>query len=447
MSTPQDGFVDPFGYWPHHASAIASLGGPSAPDDAAYVFHTPYVLPAQGRVRFRLALQGLTATSGAMRVHLMRRADASGTARSVKQFDLALDAFARDGGELEVETTANGDAEYALHARTLAETDAAADGLTVHLDRWSQGERHAERMEEARETIFAPPTTTGRLWWKRQDPMAAAGLLRRGPATLADPVSQMCTAAQFEEPAFDTWLAALGEVKRHHRKLWEIVYILQALSHTGALRPGARGLAFGIGVERLPAAMAARGCEIVATDLAADEQWAAGWAASGQHAANLDALFYPELCDEAVFRERVTYRSVDMTDIPTDLTDFDFCWSTCAYEHLGSIEAGLRFVERSVDCLKPGGVAVHTTELNLSSNRETVDHDATVLFRKQDMERVALSLHQSGHRVFPLNYDLGDRPLDRHVDLPPYSADEHLKLALQRHVTTSFGLIVQRGPG
>jgi hypothetical protein len=35
--------------------------------------------------------------------------------------------------------------------------------------------------------------------------------------------------------------------------------------------------------------------------------------------------------------------------------------------------------------------------------------------------------------------------VDQHVDVPPYADSEHLKLAIQQYVTTSFGIIVRRG--
>jgi hypothetical protein len=112
---------------------------------------------------------------------------------------------------------------------------------------------------------------------------------------------------------------------------------------------------------------------------------------------------------------------------------------------LGSIENGLRFVEESVKCLKIGGIAVHTTELNLTSNGKTVDNESTVLFRKKDFEELAQKLQDKGHRVFGLNFTYGDRPLDNYIDLPPYSPNNHLKLSLGEYVTTSFGFVVRRG--
>jgi len=256
----------------------------------------------------------------------------------------------------------------------------------------------------------------------------------------------MCTANQMEEPAFAGWLSRLGLANRSHRKLWEVVYILAVLEAHGMLREGMRGLGFGCGAECFPSYFASRGCEILATDMPADHQQLVGWLATGQYSTEIDQLHWPSLCDHAVFRRAVSFRAVDMNAIPAELQGFDFCWSACAFEHLGSIEAGLRFIHQAVDRLRPGGIAVHTTELNLSSDNATVDNSGTVLFRRRDMERLALELTAAGHRVLPLKYDPGDRPLDGHVDVPPFADVGHLKIALRQFVTTSFGIAVIRGP-
>jgi hypothetical protein len=234
--------------------------------------------------------------------------------------------------------------------------------------------------------------------------------------------------------------------RRPHRKLWEFVYILQVLRRFGALREGMRGLGFGVGQERLPAVMAAAGCTVLATDLPADDARATAWTGSTQHSAGLDGLRFPDVCPDEVLERRVCYRPVDMGRIPRDLRDFDFAWSSCAFEHLGSIAAGLRFVERSLACVKPGGIVVHTTELNLTSDTETVARGDTVLFRRRDMEALARRLRRQGHWVAPIKYDAGEARLDDYVDVPPYVGDAQLKIALSGFVTTSFGLVVRRGP-
>ena len=87
---------------------------------------------------------------------------------------------------------------------------------------------------------------------------------------------------------------------------------------------------------------------------------------------------------------------------------------------------------------------MHTTEFNCSSDNDTLDHASTVLFRQRDLLSLASRLRARGHRI-DLTFDLGDQPLDRHVDMAPYSADRHLKLMIEKWVTTSFGLVIQKG--
>jgi len=264
--------------------------------------------------------------------------------------------------------------------------------------------------------------------------------------TLADPVSQLCTARQLEEPDYARWCEAIGEVPRPHRKQWEFAYILAVLEKQGMLQPGKTGLGFGCGLEPLPAAYAARGCTVVASDadaaMAADHGWT-----NGQHARHLDDLNGRGLCPSDAFATRVSFRVVDMNAIPRDLDGaFDFCWSACAFEHLGGIAEGLAFYENSMRCLKPGGIAVHTTEYNLSSDDDTITSGRTVVFRRRDLDALCRRLTVQGHTVLPLNLYPGEAALDRYVDTPPYSTDRHLKLALGRYAATSVGIVTRRGP-
>lgn len=131
-----------------------------------------------------------------------------------------------------------------------------------------------------------------------------------------------------------------------------------------------------------------------------------------------------------------------MNAIPPDLQNFDFCWSSCALEHLGSTEAGKAFVINSLNTLRSGGLAIHTTEYNLSSNEDTIASGGTVLFRRRDFEDLASSLRSNGHTVAPLNFYRGTHPLDEYIDMPPYSNDEHFMTGTQKFNSTSFGLVV-----
>jgi hypothetical protein len=264
--------------------------------------------------------------------------------------------------------------------------------------------------------------------------------------------SCLCTQAQIESESFQYWSEKLrpawdgsrsGLKILHHRKLWEWCYIAQALWERHMLQPGRRGLGFGVGREPLAALFASYGCEIVATDLDLASAKKDGWVDTHQHAAQIDVLNSHGLCPADLFRRRVRFREVNMNAIPRDLRNFDFTWSSCSFEHLGSIRAGQRFISHMLECMKPGGIGVHTTEFNLSSNHETIDNAQTVLFREPDIREIIRRLHGRGN-VAELNLTRGDDALDNYIDLPPYKPNPHLKLQFGAFVTTSLGLIIQK---
>lgn len=259
--------------------------------------------------------------------------------------------------------------------------------------------------------------------------------------TLKKTVSQLCTASQFEESEYRSWCEQLATPPDKRRKLWEHVFILAALDQNNMLNAGNSGIGFGTGEEPLPSYFAKLGINVMATD--APDDCADIWSISRQHAESAETLFHENIVEREKFAHHVTHSLVDMNSIPPDLQDYDFCWSACALEHLGSIEKGLQFIENSLDCVKPGGLIVHTTEFNLDSNEETVENKALSIFRRKDIERLLRKLASAGHEVFPLNLWPGDDMLDKYFDLPPYSLP-HLKLQLDGFTMTSLGIIVRK---
>jgi hypothetical protein len=257
--------------------------------------------------------------------------------------------------------------------------------------------------------------------------------------------STLCRAEHFLLPLFRFWCAELHLHPAMHRKLWEMVFICQTLQDAGLLEPGRRGLGFGVGHEPLSTYWAKRGLEVVATDQDAARAEATGWAETNQLASGAEHLFYEGITDRETFARRVRFRTVDMNRIPEDLQGFDFCWSACALEHVGSIDLGLRFIERSLDTLQPGGIALHTTEFNLSSDEETLEEGGTVLFRKQDIRLLGRLLKMRGHRLLPLSLYGGATEVDAYVDLPPYQQDPHLRLQIEKYASTSIGLAIVKG--
>ena len=184
---------------------------------------------------------------------------------------------------------------------------------------------------------------------------------------------------------------------------------------------------------------------MIATDQAVEE--AAVWRTSSQHSGGLADLPFSGICDEGRFKDLVAYAPLDMRDLPEELLrgHFDFTWSAGSFEHIGGIEAGLRFFLRQMSCLKPGGIAAHTTEFNFASNEQTVESDDLVLFRQRDLEELGNRLAAQGDALWPLDLTPGDQEADAYVDPHPYTGEVHLNLAINNHVSTSVLLVARRG--
>lgn len=274
--------------------------------------------------------------------------------------------------------------------------------------------------------------------------------------------SKTCTQEDAESQWFYYWCGQLHIPPIYHRKIWEFAYVLQSLRDTDMLLPGKKAIVFACGEEPLPSYLASLGIEVLVTDLHPEKSVGMGWKEASQYTNSLENVFYPDLVSRAVFEKKVSLQYVDMNDIPESLQgQFDFCWSICSLEHLGSIADGLKFIENSLNVLVPGGVAVHTTEFNYTNDQEAPDNCPCVLFQKKHLEDVANLLTQSGHTVAPLNFNLGKKILDKFIDLPPYSNGQgellrkywtrnddelnhmaHLRLNIDGFASTSFGTTV-----
>lgn len=242
------------------------------------------------------------------------------------------------------------------------------------------------------------------------------------------------------------WYSALCEQLREtpslHRKQWEFVAIPKAVADYRGLH--GTGLGFGVGTEPLPAYFASHGCTIVATDQPLTPEAKAAWGATSQLCDGKAALNTRGVCEAGEFDRRVKFRHVDMRDVPADLTGFDFCWSSCAMEHLGGLEAGFRFLWRSLECLVPGGLAVHTTEFNVSSNAGTLEAKNLCLYRLRDIEGLAAGLRAKGHELIDVNLKPPTLPEDMLVATSP-NALPHIRYRVGPHVTTSAILVVRKG--
>jgi 2-polyprenyl-3-methyl-5-hydroxy-6-metoxy-1,4-benzoquinol methylase len=280
-------------------------------------------------------------------------------------------------------------------------------------------------------------------------------VLYNGRETIVGACRQMvltscrCTQAQLESPTFRAWAERMKEPFWLHRGIWMWCYIAQALDERGMLKPGKRGLGFGVGEEPLSALFAECGCRVLATDLDTGKS-NEGWIKTSQHADSLKSLNGRGICSDTAFKNLVNFQFLDMNELPSVEEmggRFDFIWSNCSLEHLGTIQLSEQFIGKSLEYLKPGGVAVHTTELNISPNSKPLESGWTVLFQQSDFERIAQRVRGLGYRVPAMTFAQGSLPADS-VFRSSEPGQETLPLINYKIsdelATTSFGFIVER---
>lgn len=269
-------------------------------------------------------------------------------------------------------------------------------------------------------------------------------------------MSQACKQDDIDSDWCNYWANELKVDVVYHRKLWELTYVLHALYQNDMLKPGLRGICFGCGVESIPCYLASKHIYILATDIAKENPNSVAWSETGQHSSSVDDLYFKNVCSRADFDKFLSWQDADMNNIPSDLQNFDFCWSICALEHLGSIEKSLCFIENSLSVLKPGGVAIHTTEYAYLSDDKLPTEGPIVLFNRNIFYELANKLEKKGHYIEPYNFDTGDKFMDKFIDFPPFSFNahdhiykiisnsSHLKVFSEGNGTTCFGLIIRK---
>lgn len=266
--------------------------------------------------------------------------------------------------------------------------------------------------------------------------------------------SQACTQLQFEEPLYSFWVSEFKENFAYHRKQWEWVFIARALSVNGFLEKGVRGLGFGVGIEPLPPVFAKYGCDVLVTEWDIGEHGGRSWSShynpnSLLATMNRNDIFRPDglICEEEAYRCRVSYQDVDMNNIPENLKDFDFVWSSCSLDHLGTRENCNNFIYNSVKCLSRGGIAVHTTEYNLMPEIFTPDTGSVILFNESQLFEIASNLMDMDCEV-RFNLNTGNGYMDLVPDRSPWNLKQHVKLAFDEPspgvVVTSIGLIIKK---
>jgi hypothetical protein len=338
--------IDAFGSEPAWASRIVGLGGHAPAPDPSYVFRTLPVRPAIGRVVFHVVFQRLTATRGTLLLDVKAVSAFPGAeASSLETVSVSLPGLISTGGLVEIAVVARRNTLYIVEGWINDESDIQCAGISVSVDRratpeehgrdWNQSEREARRV--------------GRI----EDAMIASWMTKLELPSFDEPTSQAWTPRQGRSSAFRQKVGELRLGDLADEDAWRQAFVVQALEAYGALDGPSGGVGFDEGETAIPSALAARGCEILATkhiepgDVAPDP------------GLMLEKLHDPRISDPAKFFDHVHFTSCNLNAIPAAFSNkFDFLWSINANRRI-EVDYFYYFIMNCMICLRSEGLAVH----------------------------------------------------------------------------------------
>lgn len=194
-------------------------------------------------------------------------------------------------------------------------------------------------------------------------------------------LSKICDAADWFDPELiDVITTELEETPRLHRKQWEFGMIFLTLKKLGMITPDSRGLSMGGGNERVLYSLARRIKKLSVTDLyESDTSWDT---ARTNNAENFILSSKPFEVDSS----KLDVRVMDMRNLQFPDNYFDFCYSSCSFEHIGHFNDFLKHLNEAYRVLKNNGVYVFTTEFVFSD--ETIKDPNNYLFSADYLEEL-----------------------------------------------------------
>jgi SAM-dependent methyltransferase len=204
---------------------------------------------------------------------------------------------------------------------------------------------------------------------------------------------KLCDAADWFTPELQRIITnELEETPRFHRKQWESAMIFQALEERGLLAGDRQGLSMGGGRELILYAIARYVHQLTVTDLYDPQTvWDCAKTDDPDAYIRLNKPF-------AVGDERLRGLRMDMRDLKFPDSTFDFCYSTCAVEHIGERADFLRHFNEVARVLKNGGVYVFTTEIGYGE--ETIRDSHNYVFSLHELFGILAESNLQAHPRF-----------------------------------------------
>ncbi len=250
------------------------------------------------------------------------------------------------------------------------------------------------------------------------------------------PLNKVCDRLDWEHPDWRQALEDLGyayDPARLHRKHWEFAQAVYGLRRLRCLASDAAALGLACGHEPIIFFLAGRLRKVIATDLYAGE--------FSQREADPRMLRDPDAFAALPYpRERLEARRMDATRIDYPEASFDIVFSFSSLEHFGSRRTQRRTLVEIGRVLRPGGVAVITTEIILNRWGRHGDY-----FRPEEL--LADLVPRSGLRLAGGDFDFStSRATLEGVVRLPGEVDRlpHLVLRRWRTSFTSCALFLEK---
>lgn len=187
--------------------------------------------------------------------------------------------------------------------------------------------------------------------------------------------SKICDAGDWFDPEIKLIIEnELRETARFHRKQWEFAMIFLTLQKFELLKEQNVGLSLGGGNERVLFSIARHIKKLFVTDLY-DDSTSWDCARTGDPDEFIKASKPFPVDDTKIKALKMDMRKLDFAD-----NTFDFCYSSCAIEHIGEYQDFLQHFNEVNRVLKPGGIYVLTTELQFGE--ETITDENNFIFTK-----------------------------------------------------------------
>lgn len=194
-------------------------------------------------------------------------------------------------------------------------------------------------------------------------------------------LSKICDAADWFDAEFNqVVLEELKENARFHRKQWEFAMIFLALRKYGFLTGDKTGLSVGGGNERVLYSIANQVKKLVVTDLY-DENTSWDCARTGD-----PKEFIINSKPFPVDDNKITALRMDMRNLQFEDNTFDFCYSSCAVEHIGDFDDFVQHFDEVYRCLKEDGIYVFTTEFQFG--KTTIKDPNNYIFSPEYLEKI-----------------------------------------------------------